>query len=146
MKVMPPTTMFIILTLTIISHLFFPLKRIISPHFSYIGPFLIIIGLVFTIWPEQTLKKNQTTVKTFNNPNELVTTGPFKISRNPIYLGMLLMLLGTSITLSSASTFLFPIIFFMIAKKFYISYEEQNLERIFGENYLEYKNQVRRWV
>jgi len=91
-------------------------------------------------------KKNKTTVKPYRNPTELITSGPFRISRHPMYLGMMLILLGIAIVHGTLITFAFPIIFIILMELFFIPYEEKNLERISGRKYLSYKKRVRRWL
>ena len=79
-------------------------------------------------------------------PNFFVTSGPFKLSRHPMYLGMMSILLGVAIFLGSLITFSFPIIFIMIMEKRFIPLEEKNLEKKFGNQYVDYKKRVRRWI
>ncbi len=79
-------------------------------------------------------------------PTSLVTEGPFHISRQPIYLGMIFILLGEAILLGSLITFIFPVIFMILMEKIFIPVEEKNLETAFGEKYLDYKKKVRRWI
>ena len=75
-----------------------------------------------------------------------MTDGPFQMSRNPIYLGGFILLLGFAITLGSMITFAFPIALFLILNKVYIPKEEHVLENSFADQYLAYKKRVRRWV
>ena len=63
-----------------------------------------------------------------------------------MYLGMDLILWGTSILLSSLVTLIFPIIFIILIKRVFIEFEEKNLEKKFGKRYLDYKKKVRRWI
>lgn len=79
-------------------------------------------------------------------PNFFVISGPFKLSRYPMYLGMMSILLGIAIFLGSLVTFAFPIIFIMIMEKIFIPLEEENLEKKFGNQYIDYKKRVRRWI
>ena len=79
-------------------------------------------------------------------PSSLITKYPYSYSRNPIYLGMLLIALGTATTLSSLSAFVAPIIFFVVANTTIIPFEENRLQKNFGIEYERYKGSVRRWV
>jgi protein-S-isoprenylcysteine O-methyltransferase Ste14 len=101
---------------------------------------------VFIIWPDAIFKKENTAIKPYEQPSKLITTGPFKISRHPTYLGMLLLLFGAAIIAGSIAPFIFPIIFTVIIDTCFIRYEEQNLERIFKGAYHQYKRNVRRWI
>ena len=63
-----------------------------------------------------------------------------------MYLGMAAILLGEAAFLGSLVTFAFPLIFAVLMEALFISKEEENLERAFGEDYLDYKRSVRRWM
>jgi len=146
LKIMPPAILMIFLLLTVGSHFVLSTKKIIVQPYNYLGGILIIISLVFIIWPDEIFKKENTTIKPYEQPNKLITTGPFKISRHPTYLGMLLLLFGAAIIAGSIAPFIFPIIFTVIIDTCFIRYEEQNLERIFKGAYRQYKRNVRRWI
>ncbi len=93
-----PTTYFIILLLLSIGcDSFFPLLKFIFSPFNYLGFGLIIFGVIINLWTDSLFKQNQTTVKPFEMPNFFVTSGPFKLSRHPMYLGMMSILLGVAI-------------------------------------------------
>ena len=79
-------------------------------------------------------------------PTQLIVTGPFRFSRNPIYLGMALIVLGGTLFSGTLTAFVFPITFVVIIHVKYIKTEEAILEDTFGEPYLNYKKRVRRWI
>ena len=143
---MPPTYLIILLLLLIESHFTFPIFKFIFSPYNYFGIILILFGIIINLWTDSLLKKKQTTVKPQEIPNFFFTSGPFRLSRHPIYLGMLSILFGTVIFLSSLSTFVFPIIFVIIIEKLFIPMEEKNLEKKFGIKYVDYKKRVRRWI
>jgi protein-S-isoprenylcysteine O-methyltransferase Ste14 len=91
-------------------------------------------------------KQKKTTVKPYENPTELLTSGPFRISRHPMYLGMVAVLLGEAILLGSLITLIFPVLFIIISELLFIPFEEENLEKFFGKKYGEYKKKIRRWI
>ncbi|MGD8996491.1 MAG: isoprenylcysteine carboxylmethyltransferase family protein [Anaerolineae bacterium] len=76
----------------------------------------------------------------------LVVTGPFRISRNPVYLSGVVVSLGIATLLGSLITFLFPVLLFLVLNTWYVPNEESRLHRVFGDEYLEYKQRVRRWI
>lgn len=143
---MPTTYFMILLLLSIGFHLVFPLFKFIFTPYNYLGFGLIIFGIIINLWTDSLFKKKQTTVKPYEMPNFFVTSGPFKLSRHPMYLGMMSILLGVAIFLGSLITFAFPIIFIMIMEKRFIPLEEKNLETKFGNQYVDYKKRVRRWI
>jgi len=135
-----------LIVLEILFHLIFPIASIIFFPFNLSGIILIIIGILMTFWANFLLLKNRTSIKPYGTPSFFITSGPFKFSRNPIYLGMSIALFGTGIFLGSLSPFISPIIFVLLIDKSVIPAEESNLEKKFGKNYFDYKKKVRRWI
>ena len=72
--------------------------------------------------------------------------GVFRFSRNPMYLGLLLLLIGWAVWLGSASPWLVPPLFVIILTFVQIIPEEQALSRNFGEQYVSYRESVARWI
>jgi protein-S-isoprenylcysteine O-methyltransferase Ste14 len=145
-KILPPIYFFLFLFLAIGLHFIFPVKKIIQAPYTYSGIALIVFGVVLNIWSDALFKKKKTTIKPFEDPTKLEVSGPFAISRNPMYLGMAIILLGTSVFLGSLIAFIFPIGFIIVMSVIFIPFEEQNLEKIFGKEYLDYKQKVRCWI
>jgi protein-S-isoprenylcysteine O-methyltransferase Ste14 len=85
-------------------------------------------------------------VKPYEQPAQLLISGPFRISRHPMYLGMVLLLLGVAIVHGTLISFVFPVVFGILMELLFIPFEETNLERVFGKQYVEYKRRVRRWI
>ncbi len=145
-KFLPPTYFFILLFLSLGLHFIFPIKKLIFPPYTYLGFVLIAFGAALNIWSDFLLKKKKTTVKPYENPKQLITSGPFQISRNPQYLGFALILLGVSIIHGTLITFVSPVAFVILMELMFIPFEEKNLEKKFGKKYLNYKRKVRPWV
>lgn len=122
------------------------MKQIIPANYSYLGIFLIAFGVVVNVWSDNLFKKTKTTVKPYEKPTFLITSGPFLFSRHPMYLGMASILLGSAVMLQSLITFIFPFIFIIIMEVLFIPKEEKSLEKVFGKKYLDYKKRVRRWI
>ena len=112
------------------------------------GSFMIISGLIIILSAIILFKKYQTTVSPLNpsNATKLITDGIYKFSRNPMYLGLLLMLLGISIILNlTGGIFLIPL-FILYINLFQIIPEENAMVDLFKDEFLEYKKKVRRWI
>jgi len=133
-EILPPTYFIILLIASVVFHFILPIKKIIFPLFTYLGWILIIFGAVLNIWTGALFKRKKTTVKPFEKPTELITAGPFKISRHPMYVGMVAVLLGMTILHGTLITFIFPVIFLFLSETLFIPYEEKNLEETFGED------------
>ncbi len=145
-KLMPPTVFLIFLLATIGTHFAIPIMRVIAAPYRYIGIVPIVFGIVLDIWADALFKKSNTTVKPYEDPSKLEVSGPFRISRHPMYVGMAAILLGTAVALGSLAVFMLPIAYVIFTDFMFIRFEEKNLERIFGDEYIEYKRKVRRWI
>jgi protein-S-isoprenylcysteine O-methyltransferase Ste14 len=136
----------ILIVLSVLLNFIFPVPAFLSPPFTYSGFLIIGFGLVLALWSRSLFLKNSTTLQPSEEPTSLVTSGPFRLSRNPIYLGMASILLGVVVVLGTLVALILPVIFIFLIEFFIIPGEERTLEKIFGEPYREYKNNVRRWV
>lgn len=145
-KIMPDGYFIILIAMSVLFHFTFPTAKLIPSPYSLTGIILIIGGLLIAFVTNSFLLKRRTSTKPLERPSELITSGPFKFSRNPIYLGMTITLFGVEIILGSLSPFIFPIIFVIIINKSFIPIEENNLEKLFGRKYCDYKTKVRRWI
>ena len=145
-KLLPPTYFFIYLLLTIGLHFIVPIMQLIYAPYRFIGILLLGIGIWLNMWADGLFKKKNTTVKPFEKSSALILEGPFRFSRHPMYLGMVIALLGVAIILGSLITFLVPIAFFITMQIVFIRHEEKALEQTFGQEYLDYKNRVRCWL
>jgi protein-S-isoprenylcysteine O-methyltransferase Ste14 len=87
----------------------------------------------------------RTNIVTFGEPTRLVADGWFRWSRNPMYLGFALLLTGVALALGGAVTFVPTALFVLAAEKVYIPFEERAMTRAFGDEYVRYAGQVRRW-
>ena len=85
-------------------------------------------------------------VKPYEAPTALQVSGPFRISRHPMYLGMMSILLGAAVLMMSLVAFLFPILFIILMEIIFIPTEEKNLKAVFGKPYFNYRQKVRRWI
>ena len=88
----------------------------------------------------------KTGIVPFSDSTTLITEGFYKYTRNPMYVGMNSFLLGLLIILNNPINFIFLIIFFFIVRNLFVIKEEVQMEETFGEDYLIYKEKVRRWL
>jgi protein-S-isoprenylcysteine O-methyltransferase Ste14 len=136
----------ILLGLPILSHYLPPIMSIVPKPYTYLEIALMLLGLALGILSAMTFRRIGASFHLHGKSSTLATSGPFRISRNPMYLSMLIWLAGLAGFLGSLSTFLFPILLFLTANFMIIPLEEQDMEGVFGERYLEYKQRVRRWL
>jgi len=108
----------------------------------------LIIGASFALSGIYSFRKVKTTVHPSKpeRASSLVTSGVYKITRNPMYLGLFCVLMGWAIILGNVYTFIAPFIFAFYISRFQIMPEERALEGVFGDAFTAYKQKVRRWI
>jgi protein-S-isoprenylcysteine O-methyltransferase Ste14 len=136
----------ILLVLSVLFHLAVPARVVLHAPFTFFGIIIIGIGLVTAIRCRSLFLQNQTTLSPYESPAFLITTGPFRLSRNPVYLTMAAILLGSAVVMGTLVPFVFTFVFIAIIDLLFIPDEEERLETIFGEEYRDYKKRVRRWI
>jgi protein-S-isoprenylcysteine O-methyltransferase Ste14 len=111
-----------------------------------LGTVLVVAGLGLLLWFNTSFSRKGTAVEPWKPTTAIVTTGPYRFTRNPAYLGMALTYIGIA-ALSSAAWVLLPLpVVLAVIDRGVIAREERYLERKFGDEYLSYKRSVRRWV
>ena len=146
MRIKPPHIAITLLLVAWLLDHFFPQFRFIFGAFRYIGILIFIFGLSITFSSFYLFKKNKTPILPGQKPTFMVAAGPYKLTRNPMYLGVALALLGISVYIENLLSLMSPVIFFLIMNYIYIPFEEKLMEQIFGQQYLNYKKKVRRWI
>jgi protein-S-isoprenylcysteine O-methyltransferase Ste14 len=142
----PGSTLVASIIIAVVLHYFFPVTILILFPYNLLGLLIVGFGIYLVFQSVRLLRSYNTTTEPGGNPSSLVTQCPYCYSRNPIYLGLLLIALGTAITLSSLSAFAAPVIFFVVVNTIVIPFEENRLQKIFGIEYERYKRSVRRWL
>ncbi len=118
------------------------------PTGSLIGSILALVGIVTSVSGVVTFRRAKTTVNptTPEAASSLVNGGIYAITRNPMYLGLLLILTGWALFLSNALGFLLLPIYIVYINRFQIAPEERALGSLFGREYTAYQSRVRRWI
>ncbi len=111
-----------------------------------LGWLLVGIGLVLFAWTLATLWRHRTTVNPYVGASALCTDGPFRFSRNPIYLGDWFILTGVSLLLATIWPLAFAPLIWVMLRFGVIRHEEAHLEAKFGDDYRTYQTRVRRWL
>jgi protein-S-isoprenylcysteine O-methyltransferase Ste14 len=145
-KFLPPTILFIALLLMLVSHFLFPIFQVVLGFWRFLGFLPLLSGLILSFGAERQFHQLGTTVHPFKDSSILVSDGFFRFSRNPMYLGMALILLGAALLFGSLTPLgIFAFFIGWIDTQF-IRLEEEKLSAQFGQDWLEYKAQVRRWI
>jgi protein-S-isoprenylcysteine O-methyltransferase Ste14 len=138
--------MAILIGLPVVCHYLLPIMRVIPRPYTYLGIALMLVGVALSMWAGSEFRRAGASYQLRGESSPLVSSGPFRISRNPMYLGMLLWMLGLAILLGSLTPFVFPILLFLMANFLMVPLEERRLEQAMGKPYLDYRSRVRRWL
>ena len=145
-KIYPPAYLLMFIIAQTALHYLLPLGRVIQHPYTKIGLLLTAGSLLMVFYLRYIFYHRDTTIKPFAKSDQLITNGIYRISRNPIYIGMVVFLVGTAILFGSATPWIvIPFYPWLINRKF-ILIEEEMLEKEFGEEYRKYKSRVRRWI
>jgi protein-S-isoprenylcysteine O-methyltransferase Ste14 len=111
-----------------------------------LGWLAVGIGLALFVWTLWTFARHHTTVNPYSGATTLCTRGPFRFSRNPIYLGDWFLLSGAALLLGTLWPLAFAPFIWVMLRFGVIRHEEVHLEAKFGDAYRDYKARVRRWI
>ena len=111
-----------------------------------LGSLLIACGLVVGLLGVREMRRVGTNVDPYRPATAVVTGGPYRFTRNPMYVGFILMYAGISALLNALPPVLLLTIVQQLMRRGVIEREERYLERKFGDEYLQYKERVRRWI
>ena len=143
---LPPTYFNLSWIVMVLLHFTLPIYKFLPIPYNLFGILPMLAGLWINLWASNYFNKVKTTVKPFQTSTQLVTTGFYRYSRHPMYLGMLLILIGIFLLLGSLSPLIvIPVYIQLITRKF-IRPEEMMLLETFGNAYENYKGRVRRWI
>lgn len=117
-----------------------------TPLSRFIGVMLISGALALDVWSSLTFRKAQTTILPHRGSEALATGGPFAYSRNPIYLGNLLILFGVGLFFGSVWHIALVLPLAVAITRLAISREEKHLETKFPRQWADYTSKVRRWI
>lgn len=111
-----------------------------------LGLGVAVPGLALAAAGVRAFRARGTTVHPWRVPSAFVAGGPYRFTRNPMYLGLLLVTLGAALLVGTLAMLLAPALFFALADRCVIPWEERTLLATFGEAYAAYRTRVRRWL
>ncbi|HEY46851.1 MAG: hypothetical protein AMJ88_06845 [Anaerolineae bacterium SM23_ 63] len=145
-RVLPPTFLYVAIIFIVLLHFIFPIAQILEIPWNLVGLVPLILGIALNLMADNAFKRYQTTVKPFQESSALITDGAYRLSRHPMYLGFVLILIGLSLLLGSISPYIVVIVFAILMDVVFIRVEESMLEAKFQDEWKEYKSKVRRWI
>jgi protein-S-isoprenylcysteine O-methyltransferase Ste14 len=142
----PPVFLVMSLALMVFLDQAFPLAEFIGKPYRYAGFVIMGLAVALAVWAALHFRRAGTNIHPHQPALALVTGGPYRFTRNPMYLGMSGVLLGAAILMGSLTPFVVIPAFMAVLGERFIDAEEAKLEAAFGAPYLDYKSRVRRWL
>lgn len=121
-----------------------PLAETRAVHF--LGMTLVLAGVLLVLWAALEFRRHETSMRPDRGSDALVAAGPFAFSRNPMYLGEVIALVGAGLAANRLWLIVVAPIFAFAVTRLAVAREETYLVRRFGAAYLDYKARVRRWL
>jgi protein-S-isoprenylcysteine O-methyltransferase Ste14 len=145
-RIMPPVYLLVCVLAMLGLAWWYPLRHGLWGPWRWAGVAPIAIGLGLVVWVAMLFSRRHTTIKPGEVSTSLLTAGPFRFSRNPIYLGMVFVLIGTAIALDSLTPWFVVPFFIALSTLNVIPVDESMLAEAFGDEYASYRTRVRRWL
>ena len=145
-RILPPSYFFAALLVMAALHFLSPVAQLVSYPWQLLGLAPLLGGVALELIADSAFKKHRTTVKPFEKSAKLITDGVFYLSRNPMYLGFVLILVGMATLMGSLTPYAVIPVFAVLLDRVFVKVEERMLEEKFGQAWLQYKASVRRWI
>lgn len=142
----PPVIYLAAFALTLVIHALWPLRLAEHPALPWLGGALVVLGVVVNGWGFVTLRRNRTPVHPGHAATQLVTAGPFRFSRNPLYLGLNGVFLGLVLVVDTAWGLVALAAVLAVMHYGVVLREERHLAARFGAAYRAYRERVRRYL
>ncbi|MEO6110033.1 MAG: isoprenylcysteine carboxylmethyltransferase family protein [Candidatus Saccharimonadales bacterium] len=113
---------------------------------SILGAMLIIGGIGCSVAILVFMIRRGGSTDVVKTSEQLITSKFFSVSRNPLYLAELTLIVGVATLVGSLAAFIGPVVYFLVLNFIVIPYEEKKLEVAFGKSYTQYRQSIRRWV
>jgi protein-S-isoprenylcysteine O-methyltransferase Ste14 len=145
-RVPPPGYMLVSIIVMVLLSRYLPLGRWLGDPWRYLGIILIVIGFALGAGSGFYFRKLGTNPRPGSRATLIVTTGPFRFTRNPMYISLTTILAGVAILLGTYSPLIIIPVFVLLIHYQFVLREEKLMEEWFGEAYLEYKKKTPRWL
>ena len=143
---LPPVVLALGLILMTALHVLAPGPRLSASPLRWLGLLPLCAGIALNLAADSLIKRHGTTVRPFEESAALVTGGVYRLSRNPMYLGFVLLVLGVAVLLGSLGPFVVVVAMPFVLKALYVRTEEAMLAERFGAEWAAYRARVRRWI
>ena len=145
-RLLPPTLVLLLCALLLLLWLLHPETMQIRAGRALPWDIPLVLGAALLVWARVHFARRRAEIHTFRPPTRLITDGPFRLSRNPMYLGMTLIVLAAAMATNLWCALLVPLAFWALAQWRYIPHEEAAMFAAYGDEYAEYTQRTRRWL
>lgn len=145
-RVVPPVYLLGALILILALARWAPVRQLLRPPAAYLGLLPIALGVLLVGAAVARFRRVGTGLRPGSEPTVLVREGPYRFSRNPMYLGMTLVLIGAALLTGALSALPVPLLFLALVHTLFVRKEERRMEDAFGEVYRAYRRRTRRWI
>jgi protein-S-isoprenylcysteine O-methyltransferase Ste14 len=147
LKLIPPLWCAIYLALAAAASAMFAWRALADLRALWLGLFLIAAGVALSLSAALLFRRENTELDPTSETNRaLVVRGPYRLTRNPMYLGLVLLSLGIALGVGSLPMFAVPVLVFATTNWIHIPFEEAKMRRQFGSAFERYAKQTRRWI
>jgi len=143
---LPPIVVLFFAGMMFFLHMAVPIVQLVPQPINLAGLAMVLAGFSIANWHARLFRRIGTNINTFGEPGKLTTEGLFRRTRNPMYVGMIVLLVGVAFMLGSMSPIAGPLGFFILAHYWYIPLEEKAMALKFGDDYFQYQRSVPRWL
>ena len=144
----PPRWLFLLLLAGLVGHYLSPAGSL--PHggiLKLLGTLSLVLGFSIMLWAWKLFQQEQNEIHPLSETNKaFIVSGPYRFTRNPMYLGMIFILGGVAFFLGTLPMFVSMFVLFLILDRAFIPFEEVKMKKLFGEAYENYVLRVRRWL
>jgi len=147
LRLPPPVWAFIYALLAGAVSAAWPWRQLVDLRLAPVGAVLLAAGLVLSLWAALLFRAEGTELNPTSLANKtLVIRGPFRWTRNPMYLALVIFMLGLAFAIGSLPMFAVPVLVFATTDWVHIPFEEAKMRRQFGSAFDDYTARVRRWL
>jgi len=143
---LPPIWLALFLSLTWLLATYLPLVTVFGPVLRAVGWLLMLAAFALVGWAAYWFWAKRTTIEPHHDPGRLIVEGPYRLSRNPIYLALLAILVGYVLSKGALSPVPLPVLFHWVLSRRFVLPEEAALRRAFGSEAVRYLQDTRRWL